>query len=68
MGFDSFAYLPGLKKLDEFVISLGINEHYKSMSRGVLDIRDAVYFIAVAAVFNEATRLVLLSRKWKKGK
>ena len=67
-GFDSFAYLPGLKKLDEFVISLGINEHYKSISRGVLDIRDAAYFIAVAAVFNEASRLVLLSRKWKKGK
>jgi ABC-2 type transport system permease protein len=66
MGFDSFAYLPGLKKLDEFVIRLGINEHYKSMSRGVLDIKDAVYFLAVALIFTEATRLVLLSRKWKK--
>ncbi len=68
MGFESFAYLPGLKKLDEFVIGLGINEHYKSISRGVLDIRDVVYFIAVVLIFNEATRLVLLSRKWKKGK
>ncbi|MBK7711621.1 MAG: gliding motility-associated ABC transporter permease subunit GldF [Bacteroidales bacterium] len=66
MGFESFAYLPGLKKLDEFVIRLGINEHYKSLSRGVVDIRDAVYFIAVALIFNEATRLVLLSRKWRK--
>jgi ABC-2 type transport system permease protein len=68
MGFDSFAYLPGLKSLDEFVIRLGINEHYKSISRGVLDIRDAVYFVAVVAIFNEATRLVLLSRKWRKKK
>ena len=67
MGFDSFAYLPGLKKLDEFVINLGINEHYKSISRGVLDIRDAIYFVSVALIFNEATRLVLLSRKWRKG-
>ncbi|MBG0860313.1 MAG: gliding motility-associated ABC transporter permease subunit GldF [Bacteroidales bacterium] len=65
-GFDSFAYLPGLKKLDEFVINLGINEHYKSISRGVLDIRDIAYFLAVIVIFNEATRLVLLSRKWKK--
>jgi ABC-2 type transport system permease protein len=65
-GFDSFAYLPGLKKLDEFVIRLGINEHYKSVSRGVIDIRDVAYFAAVVALFNEATRLVLLSRKWKK--
>jgi ABC-2 type transport system permease protein len=66
MGFDSFAYLPGLKKIDEFVIRLGINEHYKSVSRGVIDIKDVVYFITVAIIFNEATRLVLLSRKWRK--
>jgi ABC-2 type transport system permease protein len=66
MGFDSFAYLPGLKKLDQFVIGLGINEHYKSMSRGVIDIRDVIYFIAVSVILNEATRLVLLSRKWRK--
>jgi len=65
-GFDSFAYLPGLKNIDEFVIRLGINEHYKSMSRGVIDMRDMVYFVAVVVIFNEATRLVLLSRKWKK--
>jgi ABC-2 type transport system permease protein len=67
-GFDSFAYLPGLKKLDEFVIRLGINEHYKSVSRGVIDVRDAAYFAAVSIIFTEATRLVLLSRKWKKNR
>lgn len=66
MGFDSFAYLPVLKNLDEFIIRLGINEHYKSISRGVLDTRDVIYFGAVVTIFNEATRLVLLSRKWKK--
>jgi ABC-2 type transport system permease protein len=65
MGFDSIAYLPGLKKLDEFVIRLGINEHYKSISRGVLDIKDVIYFIAVIMLFNEATRFNLLSRKWR---
>jgi ABC-2 type transport system permease protein len=65
MGFDSFAYLPGLKKLDEFVIRLGINEHYKSLSRGVIDIRDIIYFLAVISFFNETTRFLLLSRKWK---
>ena len=65
MGFDSFAYLPGLKKLDEFVIRLGINEHYKSISRGIIDIKDVVYFIALAVFFNEATRFKLVSRKWK---
>ncbi len=66
MGFDSMAYLPGLKKVDEVVIRLGINEHYKSMSRGVIDLRDIIYYAAVVIVFNEATRLMLLSRKWRK--
>jgi ABC-2 type transport system permease protein len=65
-GFDSFAYLPGLKKLDEFVIGLGINEHYKSMSRGVIDLKDVAYFFSVVVIFNEATRLKMLSRKWKR--
>jgi ABC-2 type transport system permease protein len=68
MGFDSLAYLPGLKKIDQILIMLGINEHYKSISRGVVDLRDVAYFIAVSFIFNEATRLVLLSRKWKTGK
>ena len=66
IGFDSFALLPGFKKLDEMVINLGINEHYKSMSRGVIDIKDIVYFIVVVTLFTEATRLVLVSRNWKK--
>jgi ABC-2 type transport system permease protein len=67
-GFDSFAYLPGLKKLDEIVIGLGINEHYKSMSRGVIDIKDVAYFLSVVVIFNEATRFHMISRKWKRTK
>ena len=66
MGFDVAAYLPVLEKVDEFIIGLGINEHYKSVRRGVIDISDVAYFLAVVAVFNEATRLVLLSRTWKR--
>lgn len=67
-GFDSIGFLPGLKKIDEYIIRLGINEHYKSISRGVIDTRDLMYFISVIVIFNEATRLVLLSRKWVKRK
>ncbi len=66
IGFDLFALLPGLKKLDEIVINLGINEHYRSMSRGVIDLKDIVYFIVVVTFFAEATRLVLVSRNWRK--
>ena len=64
IGFDSFAYLPGLKKIDEVVIRLGINEHYKSISRGVIDLRDIVYFMAVIALFNELTVFKLQSHRW----
>ena len=66
MGFDSAAYLPGLKNIDEFVIGLGVNEHYRSLSRGVIDIRDVSYFVALVAIFTESTRMVLISRKWRK--
>ena len=66
IGFDAFAYIPGLKDIDEIVMRLGINEHYKSVSRGVIDASDVLYYLAVVVIFNEATRLIMLSRKWKK--
>ncbi|HUS87087.1 MAG TPA: gliding motility-associated ABC transporter permease subunit GldF [Bacteroidales bacterium] len=65
IGFDSFAFLPGFTRIDEFVINLGINEHYKSMSRGVIDLSDMLYFGVVISVFTEATGLMLVSRNWK---
>jgi len=65
IGFDSFAILPGFTGIDEFLISLGINEHYRSMSRGVIDLSDMLYFAVVISLFTEATRLMLVSRNWK---
>lgn len=64
--FDSLAWLPGLRHIDEFIIRLGINEHYRSMSRGVIDMADIAYFLVVITIFNEATRLALTSRKWRR--
>lgn len=37
--------------------NLGMSSHYKSMSRGVLDTRDLVYFISIAALFILLTKL-----------
>ncbi len=34
-----------------FLNNLGINEHYKSMSRGVIDSRDIVYFMILTLIF-----------------
>jgi ABC-2 type transport system permease protein len=50
--------------VDLFIKSLGINAHYTSMSRGVIDTRDLIYFISLIAVFVMLTKLSLESRKW----
>lgn len=63
-GFDGLASLTWLKAANAVVVSLGINDHYKSMSRGVIDLRDVVYFIGLSAVFVGAARLKLQARKW----
>jgi len=34
-----------------FIEQIGMNAHYKSMSRGVLDTRDIVYFLSVTLLF-----------------
>ena len=50
-GFDGVSKLPFLKgSYDYFVEMLGINFHFKSMSRGVIDTRDVLYFVGVIVV------------------
>ncbi len=63
-GFDSFSKLDLFGKVDNVIATLGINEHYQSMSRGVFDSRDGVYFIGFISFFVLLTRMVLESRKW----
>ncbi|MDX9848323.1 MAG: gliding motility-associated ABC transporter permease subunit GldF [Tenuifilaceae bacterium] len=64
IGLESIASVYLLKDVEHIIVSLGINEHYQSLSRGVIDSRDIVYFIGLSALFILATRLVLQSRKW----
>jgi len=63
-GFDSLATLSLFSQIKIFLVSLGINEHYSSMSRGVIDTRDLVYFISLSSLFIVATRIRIQSRKW----
>jgi ABC-2 type transport system permease protein len=62
-GFDSLSTLLSLQ--NSGVQRLGINEHYQSISRGVLDTRDLVYFIILAALFIWLTVYVLLRQQQK---
>jgi len=65
IGFDSLAKLFFLSNFSSIIQSLGISSHYVSLSRGVIDSRDIVYFISTIAFFLFITRLKLQSRKWK---
>jgi ABC-2 type transport system permease protein len=65
IAFDSLSRLPiFFGKTDDIVQSFGIAHHYNSVSRGVLDTRDVIYFISVVAIFLAATVLSLGRRKW----
>ena len=64
IGFESISTIPFFGKFSDVIINLGINEHYKSMSRGVIDFRDLIYFISVIFLFLFSTKTVLESRKW----
>jgi len=47
-----------------FIQSVGISMHYSSMSRGVIDTRDVIYFASISIAFILMTRTALESRKW----
>lgn len=64
IGFDMIYSLALFGKVDLFIQDLGMSAHYASLSRGVVDTRDILYFISVIVVFLSTTKLVLSSRKW----
>lgn len=64
IGFEFIYSLDMFGHIDLFIKSLGINAHYTSMSRGVIDTRDIIYFLSVIALFIIFTKFSLASRKW----
>lgn len=66
--FMAFDYLSRLNifyaKLDHFIERLGLYAHYTSISRGLIDSRDVIYFLSASAFFLYLTKLTLASRKW----
>ena len=62
-GFDAISKLPFFTAgLDYYIEMLGINFHYRSISRGVIDSRDIIYFMAVMGLFLTITQRNLLNR------
>ena len=64
IGFDMIYSMALFGKVDLFIQHLGMSSHYSSLSRGVIDTRDILYFISVIVLFLSSTKLVLSSRKW----
>jgi ABC-2 type transport system permease protein len=64
IGFDYLSSLDIFSGISTFIIKLGINEHYLSMSRGVLDTRDMLYYFSMIIIFLLLTKIVLQSRNW----
>src|SRR5207244_1114607 len=50
-------------QLGAIAASLGVLSHFSGLGRGVIDLRDAVYFVTLAALFLIFAYVALLSRK-----
>jgi len=65
-------YLPKLVPMglsvDQVLRAVGTGSRFESMLRGVLDLRDLVYYISLAAMFLVLNGLVLEKRRWGKSK
>jgi ABC-2 type transport system permease protein len=63
-GFEFIASFAGSAGVNRVLSHLGISTHYSSMSRGVIDSRDVIYFLSLSALFIFLTRFLLEKRKW----
>ncbi len=64
LGFEFLSGLASSGSIAFQISRLGISHHYNSISRGVIDSRDLLYFAGVMALFIMGTRTVLQSSKW----
>lgn len=64
LGFDFLSGIAQSGHISFMVSRLGISYHYNSISRGVIDSRDLLYFASVILLFIVGTRTALQSSKW----
>jgi ABC-2 type transport system permease protein len=61
--FEALSRIPAFQSgMDYYIEMLGIDHHYKSISRGVVDSRDLVYFLSVIVFFLFLTSRNLVKR------
>jgi ABC-2 type transport system permease protein len=68
LGFDFIASSGIPYLLEQLFEWLSINNHYQSASRGVIDMRDVIYFTGMTFIFLWLTRINLRMGTWKQKK
>lgn len=64
IGFEYISNITVLNKISVIINYLGINTHYKTISKGVIYLQDIIYFITLIATFITLTKFVLEKRKF----
>jgi len=63
-GFEALSRIPAFRGgADYYLGMIGIDDHYHSISRGLIDTRDIVYFLSVVALFLALTHFTLSRKK-----
>lgn len=63
-GFQSLSTLNLWSSQTLFIKQLGLLDHYESLSKGLIDSRDVIYFFSVIFLMLSITKLILSSRQW----
>lgn len=63
-GFEAIANIDVWGTWSLLISQMGIVFHYNTLSKGLLDLRDLVYFFSVMAFFLALTFTIISSRKW----
>lgn len=63
IGFDFIGSVGIFKQFESVIIYFGISEHYNSISRGVVDARDLIYYLSVSGLFLYFTKLSIEKRR-----
>jgi ABC-2 type transport system permease protein len=64
LGFSFISSVASSGVLVNTIEKFGIDYHYQSVSRGVIDSRDIIYFLSIITLFLFLTKASLQSRKW----
>ena len=63
-GFNAISHLPAFTNGPDYYIEMiGIDFHYQSISRGLIDTRDIIYFLTVTILFFILTQKNLVKRQ-----